>query len=97
MMTVPQLGEALRKLMSSGFDSAQVVLGLQVECPNCGPYTKDAKTLLVICTQGGLRAGKSNVFADPNMAAAATAFEGGRCPNCGAQKFRVTFTGKRLS
>jgi hypothetical protein len=97
IMTVPQLAQALDNLTGAGFDSAQVLRGLGVECLNCGPYAKDAKSLLVICALRGLRGGqKSNFFADPNMAAAAKAFEGGGCPNCGTQKFSVTFTGNRL-
>jgi hypothetical protein len=83
-MTVSELGQAIRELMSTGFDSARVVPSLKVECPNCGPYTEGAKTLLVISTQGGFRTGKPHVFGDPNIAAAATAFAEGRCPSCGA-------------
>ncbi len=93
-MTLPELGEAIRKLMSTGFDSAKVVPSLKVECPNCGPYTEDAKTLLVISTQSGFRRGKPHFFADPKMATAANAFEEGRCPSCGGRKFGVRFTGK---
>jgi len=97
MMTVPQLDKALDKLMSTGLDSAQVLAGLGIECPNCGPYTKDAKTLLVICAKGGLNRPKSNFMPDPNMAAAAAAFARGQCPSCGAQEFRMTFSGKKPS
>jgi len=92
MMTMPQLEKALGKLMSTGLDSAQVMAGLGVECPNCGPYTKEAKTLLVICAIGPFSRTKGHFFADPKMAASASAFENGRCPKCGGQEFGVTFS-----
>lgn len=90
-MTIPQFGEALSLLMKTGLDSAKVVPGLEVVCPKCGPYTRDAKTWLVIVALGGLSHGKSHFFVDPKMGAAASAFAAGKCPDCGSTSFKVRY------